>query len=54
MKTSSPRRLIVVRFRKNRQKWELDITMPPGSTPARLKRLFETEAEAVAEGEGGG
>jgi len=51
MKTASPRRLIVVRFRKNRQKWELDITMPPGSTPARLKRLFETEAEAVTEGE---
>jgi len=47
----APRKFIVTRWRKNRQKWELDIMLPPGSTPSRIKRLFDAEAAAIAEGE---
>ena len=44
MKT--PRRLIVVRFRKDRQRWEVDAIMPPGSIPARTRTLYDTEEAA--------
>jgi integrase len=43
-----PKRLIVVRFRQNRQRWEVDYFNPPGSTPTRERRLFETEEAALA------
>jgi len=43
-----PKRLIVVRPRKDRGKWEVDHGNPPGSTYARTRRLFDTEEEALA------
>ena len=42
-----PKRLIVVRFRKNRQKWEVDRWNPPGSDPVRSRTLFDTEEAAL-------
>jgi integrase len=42
-----PKRLVVVRFRKDRTKWEVDYFNPPGSVPPRVRRLFATEEEAL-------
>jgi len=42
-----PKRLVVVRFRQDRNKWEVDHANPPGVWPARSRKLFETEAEAT-------
>ena len=42
-----PKRLVVVRFRQDRQKWEVDHPNPPGLGPARSRPLFATEAEAT-------
>jgi integrase len=41
-----PKRLIVIRFRQDRQKWEVDHANPPGVGPARSRPVFATEAEA--------
>jgi integrase len=43
-----PKRLIAVRFRKDRQKWEVDRWNPPGSDPLRSRTLFDTEEAALA------
>jgi len=43
-----PRRLVVVRFRRDRKKWEMDAMLPAGSTPPRIRRLFDSEEEATA------
>jgi integrase len=42
-----PKRLVVVRFRQDRRKWEVDHANPPGVPPARSRPLFATEAEAT-------
>src|SRR5712692_57612 len=42
-----PKRLIVVRFRKDRGKWEVDRWNPPGSETARSRTVFDTEEEAL-------
>ncbi len=42
-----PKRLIVVRFRKDRGKWEVDCWNPPGSETARSRTVFDTEEEAL-------
>lgn len=42
-----PKRLVVVRFRQDRTKWEVDYLNAPGSTPFRVRRLFATEEEAL-------
>ena len=42
-----PKRLVVVRYRQDRGRWEMDAWLPPGSTPPRIRRLFETEEEAT-------
>jgi len=42
-----PKRLVVVRFRQQRTKWEVDYFNPPGSVPSRVRRLFATEEEAL-------
>ena len=42
-----PKRLVVVRYRKDRGKWEVDHTNPLGSVVARTRRLFATEEEAL-------
>jgi integrase len=42
-----PKRLVVVRFRKDRTKWEVDYFNPPASVPPRVRRLFATEEEAL-------
>src|SRR5258705_2019823 len=41
------KRLIVVRYRKDRAKWEVDYFNPPGSVPPRVRRVFATEEEAL-------
>jgi hypothetical protein len=38
---------VVVRFRKDRTKWEVDYNNPPASVPPRVRRLFATEEEAL-------
>jgi integrase len=43
-----PRRLVVVRFRQDRQRWEVDFQNPPGSTYRRTRRVFGSEEEALA------
>ena len=43
-----PKRLVVVRYRQNRQRWEVDHINPPGSTYRRTRRLFETEEQALS------
>src|SRR5712691_755119 len=42
-----PKRLVVVRFRQDRNKWEVDHPNPPGGGPARSRPLFATETEAT-------
>jgi integrase len=42
-----PKRLIVVRFRQDRGKWEADYRTPPGSVPPRVRRLFDSEEAAL-------
>jgi len=42
-----PKRLVVVRFRQDRWKWEVDHANPSGVDPARSRPLFATEAEAT-------
>jgi integrase len=42
-----PKRLVVVRYRKDRGKWEVDAIMPPGSIPARTRNLYDTEEAAT-------
>ena len=42
-----PKRLVVVRFRQTRNKWEVDHVNAPGIGPARSRPLFTTETEAV-------
>jgi integrase len=42
-----PKRLVVVRFRQQRAKWEVDYFNPPGSVPSRVRRLFATEEDAL-------
>jgi integrase len=43
-----PKRLVVVRFRKDRTKWEVDYFNPPASVPPRVRPLFEEEAPRYA------
>jgi len=43
-----PKRLIVVRYRMDRDKWEVDRQNPPGSNPARSRTLFDSEEAALA------
>ena len=44
-----PKRLVVIRFRQDRQKWELDYFNPPGVFPRRPRPLFATEGDALDE-----
>jgi hypothetical protein len=41
-----PKRLVVIRFRRDRQKWEVDHPNPPGAGPRRSRPMFATEEEA--------
>ncbi len=42
-----PKRLVVVRFRQDRGRWEVDHANPPGVSPARSRPTFGSEAEAT-------
>src|SRR5262245_6633235 len=42
-----PKRLVVVRYRQSRRKWEVDLANTPGAGHARSRPLFATEAEAI-------
>jgi hypothetical protein len=41
-----PKRLVVIRFRRDRQKWEVDHPNPPGAGPRHSRPMFATEEEA--------
>ena len=40
--------MVIIRFRQDREKWEVDHANPPGVGPARSRPLFATEEEAHA------
>src|SRR5438105_15144476 len=40
------KRLVIIRVRQDRAKWEVDHANPPGVAPARSRTLFETEVQA--------
>jgi integrase len=42
-----PKRLVIIRFRQDRGKWEVDHANPPGVGPARSRPTFATEEEAT-------
>jgi integrase len=42
-----PKRLVVVRFRRDRERWEVDHVNPRGSPFRRTRRLFGSEEEAL-------
>ena len=45
---AKPKRQVVVRFRQDRGKWEVDYLNPPGVRPHRPRPLFDTEEAAHA------
>ena len=42
-----PKKLVVVRFRQDRQKWECDYRVPTAMGSKRLRPLFDDEVTAV-------
>ena len=43
-----PKRLVTVRYRKNRGTWEVHAALPPGSDTAYTRKTYATEEEATA------